>query len=459
MFMRKRALLLVFLFVFINSADAAGFQKNYALVIGIDKYKYASSSWKTDLNEVKNNAERMADYLESQHFEVRTLLNEKATKVNIISKMRDFSVPKVGNDDQILFFFAGHSYNDKLNGREEGYIVPYDGGNSSDSYISIEELSEEMGMAKHQLFIIDACLSMSEKVRKSVAPSTSGLSKQVITAGCIPGGYTPFSNYMLQALQDGLADNNGDGSIAPTEICNYLFTKISTIGQPPVYSVLSGHKQGEFIFNQRTKSPPDFNYPTFPWPPPQASAQTEIPSKFFRKFKDKVYLHDVKWIISNTLNSCMYYEKSYHAIIDGFALVTRIEQINENGTSKKKPDERWGLKTKKLSEFTLHNYIKALFTPNIGYYRVIVFIVTPHAFSQINKSVSRDQALSWLNSGSTNLPALIGNLEFTEEYVCTALVYEFEHLDVEKEAIIKRPGRLPAITHLEESGIWDSLEP
>lgn len=197
--------------------------------------------------------------------------------------------------------------------------------------------------------------------------------------------------------------------------------------------------------------------PEFPWPPPKASSFLVLPSKFLRKRVGEMKrLRDVDEEIRSALESCEYFGRSYYAVPDGFAIITQLEQINRNGTSKGLPD-RWATEVQPLRRFSLVEYIRALITANRGFYRTIVFVISPHPFSQIDASVSLGQTMAWLLEGSNVLPDTIAELEYSEAYECTALVYEFEKYPGE-EAVTKIPGHLTAKEHLDKAKIWKALE-
>lgn len=201
--------------------------------------------------------------------------------------------------------------------------------------------------------------------------------------------------------------------------------------------------------------------PQFPWPPPEASARSNVPNNLLLRSDDQSEpeqptLADIESRISSALDAAGYTEKSYYAIPDGFALATRLEQIEVDGTPKAGL-ERWALGVGRLRDFSLIAYLKALFTANVGYFRVIAFVVTPHSFSYSDDRVGRDEALEWLRDGLNRLPPLIGEQVYTPHHSCTALIYEFEKNDVEEQARIRTPGKLTGRIHLERSGVWGSL--
>jgi len=202
----------------------------------------------------------------------------------------------------------------------------------------------------------------------------------------------------------------------------------------------------------------DEEVPQFPWPPPRASAMALVPRSFLTAPSGPPgLLADVSARVLSALDQCGYSEHSFYAVPDGFALVTQLEQINRDGTPKQAP-ARWAADVPPLRSFSLSDYLKALFTANPGHYRILVFVVTSHPFSQAEASVGREEAERWLASGLNQLPDAIGKLPFSEAVACTALVYEFEQPEAGKEPVILIPSDLTGTDHLAKSRLWDALK-
>lgn len=191
----------------------------------------------------------------------------------------------------------------------------------------------------------------------------------------------------------------------------------------------------------------------FPWPPPWASAFDVIPHAPLAENRAHPKLNDVANKLENALATEGYYERSYYPILDGFAIATHIEQINEDGTSKK--SGRWLLDVPMLETFSVSAYVHALFRAPYGRYRVIVFVVTTHPFTQSDAKVTRQQATDWLSAGYDSLPDEIGRREFSANYKCTALIYEFKGTG--KSAEFVDPSQLQGRTHLIKSGLMAAL--
>ncbi|NBB75495.1 MAG: hypothetical protein GVY35_17765 [Bacteroidetes bacterium] len=200
-------------------------------------------------------------------------------------------------------------------------------------------------------------------------------------------------------------------------------------------------------------APPEL--PDFPWPPPRASTMMNIDDAALRNAGDSTTLGQVNDRLVQALDAAGYVEKSYFAVPDGFALVTRLEQIRPDGTPLDPPD-RWSAVAGPLREFSLRAFLRALFTSNPGHFRILVFVATPHPFSQSDQEVSQEEATEWLNVGFNRLPDAMARQLYTRAYRMTALVYEFEQPESD-DALLVTPGRLTARTHLARSGVLTAI--
>lgn len=197
----------------------------------------------------------------------------------------------------------------------------------------------------------------------------------------------------------------------------------------------------------------DEGFPAFPWPPPKASAIDYIPGEYFEKRNSRIYLKDIDRRINEALKESGYYERSYFSVPGGFALVTRLEQINPDASSTLPPD-RWSADRGALRDFSLWSYLQALFTANPAYYRTIVFVVTDKPFT--HTSAEPDPYL--ISSGANKLPAELGKIEFTKDFDCTALIYEFKRAHAkDNHVMLSLPSRHVGRVHLEKATIWQSL--
>jgi tetratricopeptide (TPR) repeat protein len=197
----------------------------------------------------------------------------------------------------------------------------------------------------------------------------------------------------------------------------------------------------------------------FPWPPPKASARYEIPNSFFESVKT---LGDIKNMLSEALDQCGYFERSYYCVIPdgggtGFALVARIEQIDQEAFPLPLPD-RWSMEIRPLSSFSLKEIVKSFFFKKPGYFRIVAFVVYDEPFKQSAKGLTRDAGISLLHNGANRLSSDIAATRFSEKFSCTALIYEFEAPESGRETKQVTSSKHTGRVHLERAKLLDALQ-
>jgi len=237
---------------------------SWALVVGINDYRHAPP-----LTYAANDARAVADALPRLGFQnVRLLLDEQATKAAIEQVIYDEFQSRMGPDDRLFVFFAGHGITVPLpRGGEEGYLVPVDGDPQRPALtaIAMDEV-RKMGRrvsAKHILFAIDSCFSgfavtrdiVPEAVRDAdLAASLQEPVVQVMTAGrkgqkaIEEEGHGLFTRRLLDGLR-GLADRDRRGWVTATQLGAWVgprVTRDSGGRQTPQFSALDG--EGDFVF-------------------------------------------------------------------------------------------------------------------------------------------------------------------------------------------------------------------
>jgi outer membrane protein OmpA-like peptidoglycan-associated protein len=200
-------------------------------------------------------------------------------------------------------------------------------------------------------------------------------------------------------------------------------------------------------------------YPLFPWPPPAASGTLPIPRNLLVAASGATTLGDVDTKLQTALELAGYPRGSYFAVPGGFALVTRLEEITRDGTPKALPDRWVSTDSQPVTDFTLLSYLRALFRARPGHYRVLVFVVTPLAFSQAPVTITPAETTHWVETGLNRLPRQIGTLTFTPaRYECTALVYEFQRASESDAPSVTLPGAVLPRAHLQKAGVLPALE-
>jgi DNA-binding beta-propeller fold protein YncE len=156
------------------------YSKSWAVVIGINTYQNFPS-----LEYAVNDAKAIAARFQRMGFEVIALQDNQATKQGILDVLTQQLPAKVGKNDRLVIFYAGHGAAGVLpTGEEVGFIIPTDAKSVVDgrtleiiggklvvddyntfadkaNFISVEEIRDvsDTVQAKHILYIIDGCYS------------------------------------------------------------------------------------------------------------------------------------------------------------------------------------------------------------------------------------------------------------------------------------------------------------
>ena len=153
--------------------------------------------------------------------------------------------------------------------------------------------------------------------------------------------------------------------------------------------------------------------------------------------------------IGEALTAAGYIDQSYYSIPGGFVIATALEPFGDDGTRlRDKPQLEPVAGTS-----WLRSYLKALFKAKPGHYRVVCFAVSPVSTVSSKIHISQEDAEALVTSGATGLPRDIGQTKLSEDYRCTALIYEFEKDPNKNTAEPRVPGFLHASDHLAKSGI------
>ncbi|MEM7766345.1 MAG: hypothetical protein AAF253_02530 [Pseudomonadota bacterium] len=195
----------------------------------------------------------------------------------------------------------------------------------------------------------------------------------------------------------------------------------------------------------------------FPWPPPQYSAGQTVPRALLFGDIDPAgaSLEDVAMRLERGLDAAGYAQRAFYGIgCDGFAVVTRLEQIDAAGTPVEGA-ERFE-PTDASGPFSLTSYVAQLFYAPPGFYRQITFVVTPRRIEGDGSRTSEAELDALLDAGASTLPNTFGESPFTPRHDVTALIYEFR-ADGNRDAEAIIPARLQGDTHLEASGISAGL--
>ena len=268
------------------------FSKNLAFIIGINNY----TNDICPLENAENDAKKLVELLRKKHkYQVREYLNELANLNNLNELLETTLLEEVGENDRLLFYFAGHGIVLKGDDGPEGYLIPQDAKlGDTNTYLPMAKLQEclEKLPCRHFLGILDCCfagafrwsstrdlLTAPEVIHKerydrfitdpawqviaSAAYDQKALDAfNVNTERGQRGNHSPFAAALLEALEGGAdiyppaahGKPQGDGVITATELYLYLRDAVepATEGnrqrQTPGIWPLKKHDKGEYIF-------------------------------------------------------------------------------------------------------------------------------------------------------------------------------------------------------------------
>ncbi|MGJ8743178.1 hypothetical protein [Polaribacter sp.] len=235
-----------------------GFGKYYALIIGVSTYNDKNI---VDLKgEPTKDAQALADLLTSKYSfsreNVKVLKNP--TENQIIREFFQLK-NKVGKNDNVVIFYAGHGNYDQTS--EKGYWMPADAQMEFEGNVilntSIVSYIKSIN-SKHTLLIADACFSGSilstnrsySKASDAVKTKYSLPSRRAITSGTLTTvpNKSVFMKYLLKRLTQ-----NTDPYLSAGKLFNMIEDPVinNTSGEnKPQYAPINrtGDEGGDFIF-------------------------------------------------------------------------------------------------------------------------------------------------------------------------------------------------------------------
>lgn len=190
--------------------------------------------------------------------------------------------------------------------------------------------------------------------------------------------------------------------------------------------------------------------PLFPWPPPQASARVTLPMT--PGTAGMKQMGDVDQRILTALDQMGYAERSHYWVPGGYALVTRVEQIDKNGRPKPMPYRFSG---QLPPPDGIMSYFAGLFTSPPGYFRIIVFVVTNASFNDTSAPLGEADALRLLSAGPAMLPPGFASNPVPADTKITALIYEYQKSTADLTSpAVPIQSTVDAATHLQQAGLW-----
>jgi tetratricopeptide (TPR) repeat protein len=271
------------------------YYKSWAVVIGIEHYLLAEP-----VPGAVEDAKAVAQALRQVGFEeVVELYDKDASFRRLQQTLSDFLPRKVGRQDRLVIYFAGHAaVTQDQAGKDLGYLVPWDAqiGNVSKS-VTFDQLKEftRRSASKHTLLLLDAAVrgwevtaaqQLSLEGRAAPESDTEKRAVQVLTAADKretvgrKQGRSLFAQALIQGLS-GMADLDKNGWLMATELGRYVARQVqeqSQGTQHPVFARLEG--DGDTILIEGRKA--DFRLGAEPQSPAerQRAAKTQYEEAF-----------------------------------------------------------------------------------------------------------------------------------------------------------------------------------
>ena len=256
------------------------YYKSWAIIIGVENYLLAPK-----IPGAIEDAKTVAQSFRQLGFdEVVELYDKDVSFRRLQQTLSDFLPRKVGRHDRLVLYFVGHAgVTQDLDGKELGYLVPWDAqiGNVSKS-VTFEQLKEfsRRSASKHTLFLVNAAVRgwevssaqpLSLEGRLAPEDDTERRAVQLLTAGdkgdslSQEHGKSVFVHALVNGLS-GTADRNHNGWLMASEVVDYVRQQVaerSKGAQHPLFAQLEGDgdtvliegRKAAFIMGAEPQSP------------------------------------------------------------------------------------------------------------------------------------------------------------------------------------------------------------
>jgi len=239
-----------------------------ALLVGIDTYQYVSPlrGSKTDVEEMVQFIQKVWNYQSNQ---IRTLVDEQATRENILNSIDDWLIKGTQPGDRVFFYYSGHGYYiwDDNGDESDGYdetLCPVETKITSETMIRDDEIEARLRRLEGRkvMVVIDAChsgtVTRTLTKRKATStikipvlksqyffdepkPSTRSIKKpdgfissslDVIAYSAVAPNQVAlvdtenpyrgvFTHRFIEGIEKKLADSNHDGQVSHAELLEY----------------------------------------------------------------------------------------------------------------------------------------------------------------------------------------------------------------------------------------------
>ncbi|MBI4400400.1 MAG: tetratricopeptide repeat protein [Nitrospirae bacterium] len=317
------------------------YYKSWGVVIGIDDYQVAPK-----LSGAVADGKAVAQALQQLGFDEVVEVYDKDARFRNLKSILDNDLPrKVGRQDRVVLFFAGHAgVTRDMHGKELGYLVPWDAqvANASKA-ITLDDLKgfSRRVMSKHVLFLLDTGVSgwevtppqqLSLEGRLSPEDETDKRAVQVFTAAnkgealARKEGQGVFVQALLTGLK-GAADENKNGWVMASELGAYVKQQVEAMtggAQHPQFARLDG--DGDTVLVEGKKSA----YRAGPEPKTEAERTAAAKEEYERAFSILQQQKSVQEALER-LNKAIEYSPKYGDayVLKSYVYLEMLPDLNE----------------------------------------------------------------------------------------------------------------------------------
>lgn len=200
--------------------------------------------------------------------------------------------------------------------------------------------------------------------------------------------------------------------------------------------------------------PAGLNLPPYPqWPPEESSSRFEIDRLIGPR--GDLSLYETGELLREALSQAGYQQHTFYAVPGGYILVTETERTDEQGHGvtgigryQMPGEDRTGLLVSVRDLF--------LERPE-SYYRYLAIVVSDQPFCAVGEELTLEEASTRVRRGLSSLTDATRDIAFSDRYRVNLLIYEFANDGIGYDLAMVAPGRIPPLTHLELTGLSDTI--
>lgn len=225
--------------------------KAYALVVGVERYRNQLPKAEFAVHDAEVVETYLAKAMGYREEQIAVLLNERASKADLEKYVEHWLPGRVEPGSTVFVYFSGHGAPNPKTG--EAYLVPYDGDPAfvEATGYPLNRLYEYLGRlpAKEVVVVLDSCFSGAGSrsvIAEGMRPMALSIENPILVSARTvvlaasagsqasstykENGHGLLTYFFLKGLR-GEADTNKDGTVALTELFDYLKPQVERVAR------------------------------------------------------------------------------------------------------------------------------------------------------------------------------------------------------------------------------------